>query len=224
MARFARWCFVHRKAVLAVWLIALIGFFAAGQLAKATYTQNNSLPGTDSAKALQVLTTHFPAEAGDSDQIVVQAKQGTLRSPAAQSAVTSMLARVARLPHVRSVASPYAPGGQISRDGTIGLATVNLDAQAGSIPAAAVTTLVSTARSADSPLLNVQLGGAAVENAATGGGNYSSVILGVAAALVVLFIAFRRSVLAALLPLVSALVEIAGSKVRRLSRYPALAG
>jgi RND superfamily putative drug exporter len=189
--------------------MALIGFFAAGQLAGAIYTQNDSLPGTDSAKALQVLTTHFPAQAGDSDQIVVRAKQGTLRSPAAETAVTSMLARVARLPHVRSVTSPYAPGGQISRDGTIGLATVNLDAQADSIPNSAVSTLISTAQSADSSRLNVQLGGTAIENAATaGGGDYNSVILGVVLALVVLFIAFRRSVLAALLPLISALMAI----------------
>jgi RND superfamily putative drug exporter len=208
LASFARWCFVHRKAVLAVWLIALIGFFAVGQLAGATYSQNDSLPGTDSTTALQVLTTHFPAQAGDSDQIVVQAKQGTLRSPAVQAAVTSMLARVAKLPHVTSVISPYAPGGQISRDGTIGLATVNLDAQAQDIPNSAVTTLISTAQSADSSLLNVQLGGAAIGTAASDGGDTTSVLLGIALALVVLFIAFRRSVLAALLPLISTLVAI----------------
>ena len=208
MAGFARWCFLHRRAVLAVWLIALIGFFAIGRLTGSAYSNSDSLPGTDSAKALQVLTTHFPAQAGDSDQIVVQAKQGTLRSPAAQTAVTSMLARVARLPHVRSVTSPYAPGGQISRDGTIGLATVNLDAQAFNVPNPAVQTLVSTAQSADSALLNVQLGGAAIENVATGSGDYTSVMLGIVAALVVLFFAFRRSVLAALLPLISALVAI----------------
>ncbi|MGH3299214.1 MAG: MMPL family transporter [Trebonia sp.] len=211
MARFARWCFVHRKVVLAAWLIALIGLFAIGQLVKATYNNNNSLPGTDSTKAQQVLTTHFPAQAGDSEEIVVQAKQGTLRSPAAQTAVTSMLARVTHLPHVTSVISPYAPGGQISNDGTIGLATVNLNAQAQDIPNSAVTALISTAESADSPVLNVQLGGAAIENAEPGGGgstSTTSVILGVAAALVVLFFAFRRSVLAALLPLISALVAI----------------
>jgi putative drug exporter of the RND superfamily len=168
LASFARWCFLHRKAVLAVWLIALIGFFAIGRLTGSAYSNSDSLPGTDSAKALQVLTTHFPAQAGDSEQIVVQAKQGTLRSAAAQTAVTSMLARVARLPHVRSVTSPYAPGGQISRDGTIGLATVTLDAQAFNVPNSAVQTLISTAQSADSALLNVQLGGAAIENVATG--------------------------------------------------------
>jgi RND superfamily putative drug exporter len=208
LAGFARWCFLHRRAVLALWLIALIGFFAVGRLTGSAYSQGDSLPGTDSTKAIQVLTTDFPAQAGDSDQIVVQARHGTLRSAAAQTAVTSMLARVARLPRVRSVASPYGPGGQISRDGTIGLATVNLDAQADSIPDAAVSTLISTAQSADSSLLNVQLGGAAIENITQGGADYTSVLLGIVLALVVLFLAFRRSVLGALLPIISALVAI----------------
>ena len=53
MASFARWCFVHRKAVLAVWLIALIGFFAVGRLTGSAYSNSDSLPGTDSAKALR---------------------------------------------------------------------------------------------------------------------------------------------------------------------------
>lgn len=187
MAGFARWCFIHRKAVLAIWLIALIGFFAIGRLTGSAYQNSSSLPGTDSAKALQVLTTDFPAQAGDSDQVVVQVRQGTLRTPAAETAVTSMLARVAKLPHVRSVTSPYGPGGQITRDGTIGIVTVNLDAQADNVPDAAIRTLISTAQSADSSLLNVQLGGAAIENIATGAGDYTSVLLGIVLALVVLF-------------------------------------
>ena len=191
-----------------MWLIALIGFFAIGRLTGSAYQNSSSLPGTDSAKALQVLTANFPARAGDSDQIVVQARQGTLRAAAAEAAVTSMLAQVAKLPHVRSVTSPYSPGGQISRDGTIGLATVTLDAQADSIPASAVKTLVSTAQSAESSLLNVQLGGAAIETITSASADYTSVLLGIVLALVVLFFAFRRSVLAALLPLISALVAI----------------
>ena len=208
MANFARWCFAHRKAVLAGWLIALIGFFAVGLKVGANYAENDSLPGTDSTKALSVLQTNYPAQAGDSDQIVVQARQGTLRSPTAETAVTSMLARVAKLPYVRSVTSPYGPGGQISKDGTIGLATVNLTAQANNVPNSAVQTLISTAQSADRPLLNVQLGGAAIENVAVPSGDYTSVILGIVLALIILFVAFRRSVLAALLPLISALVAI----------------
>jgi putative drug exporter of the RND superfamily len=195
--------------VLALWLIAVIGFFGVSQLTGSAFSNSASLPGTDSARALQVLTRNFPAQAGDSDQIVVQARHGTLHSPDAKTAVTSMLTRVARLPDVRSVASPYAPGGQISRDGTIGLATVNLNAQVQNIPNSAVTRLISTAKSADGSLLNVQLGGAAIENVMPGGTNYTSVLLGIVLAVVVLFFAFRRSVFGALLPVISALVGIA---------------
>ena len=208
MASFARWCFRHRKAVLAIWLIALIGSFGVSKLTGSAYSNSNSLSGTDSAKAQQVLTASFPAQAGDSDQIVVQAKQGTLRSPAAEAAVTSMLARVARLPGVSSVTSLYGQGGQISSGATIGFATVNLDDQATTVPNSVVTTLISTAQSADSSLLNVQLGGAAIENITSGGGDYTSALLGIVLALVVLFFAFRRSVYGALLPLISALVAI----------------
>ena len=208
MAGFARWCLVHRKAVLAIWLIALIGFFAVGQAVGSVYNQSNSVAGTDSAKALSVLQADYPAQAGDREQLVVQAKEGTLRSQAAETAVESMLARVAKLPHVVSVVSPYGQGGQISNDGTIGLGSVNLDEQANSVTAAAVNALISTAQSADRSLLNVQLGGGAIETVATPNADYTSVLLGIVAALVVLFFAFRRSVYGAVLPLISALVAI----------------
>jgi RND superfamily putative drug exporter len=207
VAGFARGCFRHRRAVLAAWLIALVAFVAIGRSAGTAYTNTFSLPGTDSTSALNVLQKNFPARAGDSEQIVVQAKQGTLHDPATQAAVTSMLTKVSKLAHVQSVVSPYAQPGQISRDGTIGLATVNLDKQAPDVPASAVTALINTAQAADSHTLNVQLGGAAIEQHQNQGGN-TSLLLGIVLALIVLFFAFRRSVLAAILPLISALVAI----------------
>jgi RND superfamily putative drug exporter len=207
LGAFARWCIHHRKAVLSIWLVALIGFFAVGRSAGSAYTNSFSLSGTDSGQALNVLKSDFPAQAGDSEQIVVQAKQGTLRSPATQTAVTSMLTRVDRLPQVRSVVSPYTANGRISKDGTIGFATVTMDAQAQNIPKSVITTLVSTAKSADSSVVNVQLGGQAVENGTQNAGS-GSLLLGVVLALIVLFFAFRRSVLGALLPLISALMAI----------------
>jgi putative drug exporter of the RND superfamily len=207
VASFARWCFTHRWTVLAVWLVALVGCFGLGRAVGSTYSNSFSLPGTDSSQAENVLEANFPAEAGDSDQIVVQAKSGTLRSPATEAAVTSMLDEVARLPQVRSVTSPYDPAGQISSNGTIGLATVNLDAAAQNVPKAAVTKLISTAEAARSASLDVQLGGQAIEDNQPKAGS-GSLLLGIVLALVVLFFAFRRAVLGALLPLITALAGI----------------
>ncbi len=85
---------------------------------------------------------------------------------------------------------------------------MNLDDQATTVPNSVVTTLISTAQSADSSLLNVQLGGGAIEGIATTNADYTSALLRIVLALVVLFFAFRRSVYGALLPLISALVAI----------------
>ena len=136
MASLARWCFRHRRAVLALWLIALLGFGAIDRSVGSSYANNFSLPATDSSRALDVLKANFPAQAGDSEQIVIQARTGTLHDPATRAAVEGMLAKVEQLPHVRAVTTPYELGGQISRDGTIGLATVHLDALAQNIPKA----------------------------------------------------------------------------------------
>jgi RND superfamily putative drug exporter len=207
VASLARWCFRHRRVVLALWLIALIGFGAIDRSVGSSYASNFSLPATDSSRALAVLKANFPARAGDSEQIVIQARHGTLHDPAIRTAVEAMLARVEQLPHVKAVTTPYELGGQISRDGTIGLATVYLDALAQNVPKSAVTALIETARSADSPLLNVQLGGPAVENSEQNRQSTSEG-LGIVFALFVLFFAFRRSFLCALLPLLSALMAI----------------
>lgn len=225
MARLARYCFSRRKVVLAVWLIALVGCFAVGASVRARYTNSFSLPGVDSTAAQNVIQTDFPAQSGDSEQVVVQARRGTLRTPTVESAVSSMLARVRHLPFVRSVTSPYGAAGQVSRDGTIGFATVDLDASAQDIPAAAVTRLISTARSADSSVLNVQLGGQAVENEEQQSGGSADLLIGVVLALVVLFFAFRRSVLGALLPLISALmgIGVATSIVEVLTHFMSIA-
>ncbi len=208
MARLARYCFSHRRVVLAAWLIALCGCFVVGGSVKARYTNSFSLPGVDSTAAENVIQSNFPARSGDSEQVVVQARRGTLRTPAIESAVASMLSKVRRLPDVTLVTSPYEAADQISRDGTIGFATVDLDAPAQDVPVAAVTRLISTARSEDSSLLNVQLGGQAVENEEQQSGGSADLLIGVVLALVVLFFAFRRSVLGALLPLISALMGI----------------
>ncbi len=207
MASVARWCFRHRRIVLAVWLVALIGFGAVDRAVGSSYANNFSLPATDSSRALDVLKANFPSQAGDSEQIVVQARNGTLNDPKVKAEVEAMLARVAALPHVQSVTSPYELGGQISKDGTIGLATVNLDALAQNVPKAAVTNLINTAKSADSSVLNVQLGGNAIENSEQNRQSKSE-FLGVLFALIILFFAFRRSLLCAFLPLISALMAI----------------
>ncbi len=206
MAAFARWCFRHRKAVLFSWLIALVFVAGIARSVGSTYSTNFSFPSTDSSEALDIVKANFPAQSGDSDQIVVQARTGTLNDPEIEQVVNAMLSKVQKLDFVTEVASPYR-NGLISKDGTIGLATVQLNAQPQNISTHQARTLINTAQSVNPRLLNVQLGGAAIENGENQSGS-SDFAVGALLALVVLFFAFRRSFLAALLPLLTALIAI----------------
>ncbi|HTW97638.1 MAG TPA: MMPL family transporter [Acidimicrobiales bacterium] len=206
MARLARFCFRRRKLVLSTWIVALVLVGGIARSVGSTYSNNFSFPATDSSKALDIVQQNFPSQAGDSDQIVVKAESGTLASPEIEAAVDTMLGHVRGLGFVTSVTSPYRSG-LISKNGTIGLANVQLDAQAQNVSTAQAQQLIHTAQAVDGHLLDVQLGGDAVENGEIQGGS-SDFVVGALLALVVLFFAFRRSLLAAVLPLLCAVIAI----------------
>jgi RND superfamily putative drug exporter len=210
MSVIARWCFRHRFVVIAAWVVVLAGLTVLGQAVKSNYDNSFSLPGTGSATAQQLLARAVPAQAGDSDTIVWQVSTGTVRDRAVVARMTGVLNRVAAMPEVAGVVSPYGPhgAGQISRDSRIAYATVSFTKQGDSVAKADVTRVINAAEAARSPGLNVQLGGDAVGNAEQSSLGFSSVV-GLLAAAVVLFIAFG-SMLAMLLPIVTAVAGVVG--------------
>jgi len=205
MAALARWCFRHRFAVLVLWTVVLAGLAAAGSAAKSSYNSSFSVPGSDSAKAVALLQKQFPAQSGDQDTIVWRAARGTVRDGGARQTMTATLAKIAGLPQVASVSSPYRPGGapQISEDGRTAYALVNFTAQANALSTADINRVITAARAAGSPALDVEMTGQATDTANQPRLS-STVIAGIAGAAVVLFIAFG-SLLAMTLPLLTAL-------------------
>jgi putative drug exporter of the RND superfamily len=208
MKRLASWCVAHRKVVLGLWLVALVGSFAASQAAGTAFSTKFQLPNTQSSEALSLLQKQFPAVSGSSDQIVLHARSGTVRDAAVRADAQRMLRAVARLPHVRSVTSPFSAAGahQISANGAIAFATVVFDEQAQNLPKSAAQRLISTAQAAGNRQLQVELNGQDIENAETQSSSKSTVI-GVIFALVVLGLAFG-ALFAAFLPLITALIAI----------------
>ncbi len=209
MKSLARFCFGHRRLVLALWLLALVGSFVLSQGLGTDFSTKFQLPNTQSAKALSLLEKDFPAASGSSDQIVLYAPGGTLRGGPLESRATEMLDQVAHLPYVRSVASPFGAGGagQVSKDGQVAFATVTFTAQSQDVPKTAVERVISTAQAAHDAHLQVALGGQDIE-AAEAQGSSSSTGAGIALALIVLGIAFG-ALFAAFLPLITALIAIA---------------
>ena len=124
MVNIARWTMRHRRTVVVAWIVAAIGILAVSNSVGKKTASSFTLPGTGSQQAVDLLQGRFPSPAGDADQIVFHAKTGKLTDSADRAQIAATLKRVATLPHVTSVVSPYTPGQRaISRDGTIAFAT-----------------------------------------------------------------------------------------------------
>jgi putative drug exporter of the RND superfamily len=207
MLKLARWTMAHRRTVVIAWIVAAIGVFAVGSSVGKKTATSFTLPGTGSQQAVNLLQSKFPSQAGDSDQIVFQAKGGKLTDSTDRAAIGAVVAKVSRLPHVTTVVSPYASGQHaISPDGTIGFATVSFDQRANALPKAAVDRVISTAEAARSAKLNVQLGGQAIEQAQQASLGFVTVV-GIAAAIVILLLSFG-SFSAMGLPIATALLGL----------------
>jgi len=186
----ARWTMAHRRIVVVGWIVAAVGIFAISSSVGKKNASNFTLPGTGSQHAADLLKGRFPAQAGDADQIVFRARTGKITDPAERATVGATLSRVARLPHVTAVVSPYAAGTQaISRDGTIAFATVSFSERADAVPKAAVNRVITTAESARSSNLQVELGGQAVEQAQQASLGFATVV-GIGAAILILLLSF----------------------------------
>ncbi len=208
MATLARWCYNHRILVVVGWVLALVALTGVERSVGTAYSDSFKLPGTESTKAFALLGEAFPSQSGEADTIVLHARSGKVTDPETKAAATAMLAKVARVPHVAAVTSPFTPAGaaQVSRDETIAYATVAWDTGSEPVPPAAVKALVSAATSIESPALQVELGGNAIAQSEQRP-PASSEGIGILAAAVILLIAFG-SVLAMLVPLATAVLAL----------------
>jgi RND superfamily putative drug exporter len=208
VARLAAWTTRHRGRVLVAWVVALVAAVGIFKTTGSNFSNTLTLPGTPSQAAANLLRHDFPRQAGDQDQIVFVTSHGSITGDATKARVASALTRVARVPHVAFVVSPYSGLGahQISSDGTAAFATVTFDEPARSLPVAAINRVISTAEVARAPSLQVALGGQAIEHAEKPSLG-SATAIGLLAAVIILLITFG-SFVAMGLPIVTALLGL----------------
>jgi putative drug exporter of the RND superfamily len=208
MRSLANYCIRHRRQVVILWIVLLIGMTLLSKVVGTAYSNSFSLPGTESTKAYALIQSVSPKASGDVEHIVIATSDGAKVTDAdVQAQVTAMLTRIEQLPHVTEVRSPYSPEGaaQINGDGTVAFATVTFDRLAQSITVPAAQKFVAVAASAQGPNVQVAVGGQVAQQAnrvALGG-----VGLGIIAAGIVLLLVFG-SFLAMVMPLASALMSL----------------
>ena len=110
MLKLARWSTTHRFRVLLGWLVLLVALIALAGSVGTSYSNNFTLPNSDSQRASDLLKRSFPAQAGDRDSVVFRVSSGSVLDGAVRTRMSATLAAVARLPHVASVISPYSGG------------------------------------------------------------------------------------------------------------------
>jgi putative drug exporter of the RND superfamily len=207
MRRFATWITGHRKTVIFGWIVALVVIGGISGTVGADFSEEFKLPKSDSQEAFDLLENKFPAQSGDSSQIVFKADQG-VESPAVKKKMEGVFKEVEDFPHVSEVASPYVKGGAaaVSDDGKIAYATIQFDAPNNELNKDKTRRIIAIAQGADGDGVQVELGGSAITEAEQEEGD-SSFGIGLLAAMVVLLITFG-SLVAMGLPIITALFAL----------------
>ncbi|HEY0119630.1 MAG TPA: MMPL family transporter, partial [Cellulomonas sp.] len=209
--RLGRWAYRARRLVLIGWIAVLV---LAGAGAAVFYQGTDdafSLPGTESGAALDQLAQTFPQVSGASAQLVVVAPDGAkVTDPAVEAPIADAVKAAAAVPGVVAVTDPFGAqvAGAVSHDGTAALVTIQIQGQASAASdqlKSALTDVETTLQGRLPAGSTAALGGELFTINVPGIGPTEAVGLLVA---VVVLIATFGSVVAAGMPLVTALLGV----------------
>jgi putative drug exporter of the RND superfamily len=194
--------------VIAGWLVLVVGLFVLRSAFGGTYVNNYTVPGSESSAGLNILNKDFATAGGYSGSIVFHAKTGTVSEQA--DAVKTSMAAVAKLPDVVSAVDPLATSqtAYISKDGSIVNAPVSFSVVPASLDSSYLDKLDAAVQPARAAGLQVEYGGGAGQIGKQADDTLSEAI-GLALALLLLFLMFR-SIVAAGLPLLAAIFSVGG--------------
>jgi putative drug exporter of the RND superfamily len=202
--RLARWCVHHRRTVLAAWLVALIGLGVVFGLAGSRSTDEITIPGTESQKALDALASDFPGASGAAGTVVFAAPRGeTLTAGQNRSLVLAATKQATEVPGVVGAVDPFTAKA-LSRDGRYGLMSVQFAERADALSTRQIEDYERIGSAAEAAGLQVEHGGDPVQPEVEVG---SGEVLGVGIALVVLVVTLG-SMLAAGMTMLNALVGV----------------
>jgi RND superfamily putative drug exporter len=142
---YALGAFSHRRRwwVLGAWLAVLIAVAAAGLGLGGEPTDDFSIPGTESQRAVEELSQKLPAFGGAQTQITFATTgDAKITDPAPAAAVDAAVGKLSAVPDVAVAAGP-AQTRQIAPDGRVGLGTVQWKVPPGDVDEAALDAVES---------------------------------------------------------------------------------
>jgi putative drug exporter of the RND superfamily len=201
----------HRYIVLVVWLVGIVALALVSHMVGSITSDDLSLPGYGSQNAQDLLQERFPSQANGSNPIVLKASQGKITDSQNASAVDSTVKALEQTAHVTQVVSPLTQAGkaQLSPNGKIAYISVTLNVSSGDLTDSEANKVVEATAPAKNAGLVVGVGGyvgAEVSQPAT----EISEVVGIAAAMLILLVAFGTAVAMAM-PIVTATLGLVGT-------------
>jgi len=197
------------------WLAILGGAIFAGLTAPSALPDDFSMPGTESQQTFELLEERFPglaAETAEARVVFVAPEGEQVTSEPFKSAITSAVTQLGEGEQVEQVDDPLESHA-VSDDGSTAYATVAFDVPASGVTADSRADIEAAADTARSSGLTVEAGGDAIE---AGGPTGIAELIAIGLAAVILLITLG-SLVAAGLPLVTALIGVAVSMLSLLA-------
>jgi RND superfamily putative drug exporter len=202
--RLGHWSVRRRRWVLAAWLAVLIGVGALAGAVGGSTSDEFTIPGTESQRAMDLLEERFPEQSGSSARLVFASPDDTpLTDPALEAAVAETLAEAAAAPEVVSVTDPFTTG-TVSAEGLIAFAEMGYATPANEVSEEAAAALEDVARTGEAAGLQVEIGGDVGPQEEPG---HTSELIGLGVAVIVLLLSFG-SLVAMGLPIATALIGV----------------
>jgi len=201
--RLGRNCARHPFRVLGIWLVAAVAIMAVQGVAGGRYDNSIRVPGVESQRAADTLTSRFPAQAGKSARIVFHTAAGRLSDPNRKASIEQARRQLGAGRDVAAVTDPFAPQS----------AAVSADGRTAYVDVAYTIDKFTKTQLDDATTAATITRAAGVETNFTGElaqvakDAPSSELIGIAVAIIVLLVAFG-SVVAMGLPIATALMGV----------------
>ena len=203
-----RTCVRLRWPVIAAWLVVAIGLHLWAASLGQQWNDNLTLPGTGSTRATDLLQAKLPQQAYGSIPLTLRDPSGTIGDPASTNAIDATVKNLKALPHVTRVVSPLDQGASalVSKDRKVAYISLTLNTGSSDTTTADAQQILDAAAPAAKAGLEPAVGGY-VGQKLSRPSTESSEVIGLAAAVVILLLAFGTATAMAL-PIVTAVLGL----------------
>jgi len=204
--RLGRFAASRRKVVVAIWIVLAVGIVVVDRTGGGGTVDNFEVPGVESQEAIDLLRDQFPERSGATAMVVFHTTEGSVTDPDAAAGIAATVDDVRSLDRVVAASEPLGSPRSMSPDGTTAFTSVQFDGSTAELGRDTLDALLETAAPAEAAGVQVEYGGelpTVLKERTTG----PAEMIGIIAALVILFATFR-SVYSAILPLGVAIVGL----------------